>query len=106
LFAIDQLAAHDPGPAPSAYHSDTMTPSRTTTTPWVFMPSANAYSRAPSRTAGSIPWASGASTSHSPPGTGPAGWVVVGAGLDGVPPAGASPAGPTPIPAASATTSV
>jgi hypothetical protein len=42
LLPIDQLAAHESSPAPSAYHSATMAPSWTTTTPWVFMPSANA----------------------------------------------------------------
>ena len=42
LLATDQLATHESGPAPSAYHSATMTPSRTTTTPCVLRPSANA----------------------------------------------------------------
>ena len=42
LLAIDQLAAHDDGPAPGAYHSPTMAPRCTTTTPWVFFPGAKA----------------------------------------------------------------
>ena len=42
LLAIDQLAAHESGPAPSAYHSATMTPSRTMTTLCVLRPSRKA----------------------------------------------------------------
>ena len=42
LLAIDQLAAHESASAPSAYHSATIAPSWTTTTPWVLRPSAKA----------------------------------------------------------------
>jgi hypothetical protein len=42
LLAIDQLAAHESLSAPSAYHSATIAPWRTTTTPWVFIPAAKA----------------------------------------------------------------
>ena len=36
LLRTDQLAVHEFGSAPSAYHSPTISPSRTTTTPCVF----------------------------------------------------------------------
>jgi hypothetical protein len=42
LLATDQLAAHESAPAPSAYHSATISPSCTTTTPWVSRPGAKA----------------------------------------------------------------
>ena len=38
LLAMDQLASHDCAFEPGAYHSDTITPWCTTTTPWVFLP--------------------------------------------------------------------
>ena len=34
--AIDQLADHERGPSPSAYHSVTTSPPRVITTPWVW----------------------------------------------------------------------
>ena len=42
LLATDQLAAHESASSPGAYHSLTILPLRTTTTPWVLRPSTKA----------------------------------------------------------------
>ena len=42
LLDTDQLVAHELWSAPSAYHSETILPWRTTTTPWVLRSGAKA----------------------------------------------------------------
>ncbi|MDZ7734253.1 MAG: hypothetical protein U5R31_15300 [Acidimicrobiia bacterium] len=78
LLAMDQLATHESASASGAYHSATMSPSCTTTTPWVCRPSVKAYERASSRVASSMPCDPGSSTVHSAPGKVPGARVAVG----------------------------
>src|SRR4051794_1441125 len=59
LLPTDQLAAHESGPSPAAYHSSTSFPPRTTTTPCVCRSAWKAYECAPSSTVASIPSAAG-----------------------------------------------
>jgi hypothetical protein len=65
LLAMDQLAPRLLASRRGSYHSATMVPRRTTTTPCVLRPSANAYVRAPSSTAESMPTSSGVPSANS-----------------------------------------
>src|SRR5512139_519293 len=65
LLPADQLVARLLASWSSAYHSETIAPLRTTTTPWVLRVGSKAYWRASSSVAASMPSAAGSTTSQS-----------------------------------------